>query len=104
MHLPVFILFQVLHAINVPQKCDLNVIFSFHRSGNGKDERKRPVSAAESTSSQESEFLGGRRMEILLDGLYHEKKAGGFFMKYLENLGNQVTSLMFSMFYNTWCI
>ncbi|KAJ8032832.1 Regulator of G-protein signaling 22 [Holothuria leucospilota] len=60
------------------------------RSANGHDERKRPVSAAESTSSQESEFLGGRRMESLLDGLYHEKKAGGFFMKYLENLGNQI--------------
>lgn len=30
-------------------------------------------------------------MESLLDGLYHEKKAGGFFMKYLEKLGNEVT-------------
>lgn len=30
-------------------------------------------------------------MESLLDGLYHEKKAGGFFMKYLEKIGNEVT-------------
>ncbi|XP_071836453.1 regulator of G-protein signaling 22-like isoform X2 [Apostichopus japonicus] len=55
-----------------------------------KSDKKRPSSAAESTTSQESEFLGGRRMESLLDGLYHEKKAGGFFMKYLEKIGNEV--------------
>ncbi|XP_022090639.1 regulator of G-protein signaling 22-like [Acanthaster planci] len=52
---------------------------------------KRPSSASSTSSSvatEESEFLGGNRMESLLEGLYHEKKAGGFFMAYLEKLDN----------------
>ena len=31
-------------------------------------------------------------MESLLEGLFHEKKAGGFFMAYLEKLENQVST------------
>ncbi|XP_033123615.1 regulator of G-protein signaling 22-like [Anneissia japonica] len=50
----------------------------------------RPSSAVSSKASEESDFLGGRRMEDLLDGLMFEKKAGGFFMTYLEQLGNKV--------------
>ncbi|XP_071807529.1 regulator of G-protein signaling 22-like isoform X2 [Asterias amurensis] len=54
--------------------------------------KKRPSSATSTVSSigsEESEFFGGRRMESLLEGLFHEKKAGGFFMAYLEKLENQ---------------
>ncbi|XP_038056134.1 regulator of G-protein signaling 22-like [Patiria miniata] len=62
-----------------------------HGRPNTPHKPKRPTSASSTSSSiasEESEFFGGNRMESLLEGLYHEKKAGGFFMAYLEKLDN----------------
>ncbi|XP_077991279.1 regulator of G-protein signaling 22-like [Glandiceps talaboti] len=56
---------------------------SYHSSRSSKE-----GSLHSSTSS--SLFLGSSRMESLLQGLYNEKKAGGFFMKFLEKTGNSV--------------
>ena len=43
-------------------------------------------------SSNDSEFVGGRRMEGLLQALYNEKKSGGFFKKHLDQTDNPVAS------------
>ncbi|XP_070556314.1 regulator of G-protein signaling 22-like isoform X2 [Ptychodera flava] len=42
------------------------------------------------SSSSSSIFLGGSRMESLLQGLFNEKKAGGFFMNFLEKNGKTI--------------
>ena len=70
--------------------------FYFFLSFNSGKSRSRPSSAGSTASTLmtvESELFGGRRMESLMQGLYHEKKAGGFFMGYLEKLGNMVCIL-----------
>lgn len=41
--------------------------------------------------SELSEFVGGRRMEGLLQALANERKAGGVMMRYLKQAGNQVS-------------
>ncbi|XP_071965530.1 regulator of G-protein signaling 22-like [Antedon mediterranea] len=48
------------------------------------------TSDVSSRASDESEFFGGRRIENLLQGLMFEKKSGGFFMTYLQQLGDKV--------------
>ncbi|XP_053393937.1 regulator of G-protein signaling 22-like isoform X3 [Mercenaria mercenaria] len=60
--------------------------------------RSRPSSAAssiasirsEDLSSEVSEFLGGNRMEHLLQALHHENDSGSFFRKYVERSGSKI--------------
>ena len=64
----------------------------------------RPGSAASSIGSVSSlrsedesdisEFLGGRRMEALLQALHYEPDSGGFFRRYIEKSANQVGFLL----------
>ncbi|XP_056017621.1 regulator of G-protein signaling 22-like isoform X5 [Ostrea edulis] len=58
------------------------------------DVRSRPSSAGsdrESVSSSiSSVFPGGKRMDALLNALYHERQAGGFFQKYIERSSNKM--------------
>ncbi|KAL4236453.1 GTPase activator [Mactra antiquata] len=61
-------------------------------------ERSRPGSAAssihsvrsEDIGSDVSEFLGGRRMEHLLQALHNENNSGGFFRRYVEKSGSKM--------------
>ncbi|KAK3091838.1 hypothetical protein FSP39_023074, partial [Pinctada imbricata] len=54
----------------------------------------RPSTAGSSrsdvASSAKSEFVGGRRMEALLNALHHERESGGFFQKFVERSGNKL--------------
>ena len=53
----------------------------------------RPPSVTSDKSeaeSQLSDFLGGRRMEGLLQALASEKKSGGFIRRFLNTTDNQV--------------
>lgn len=45
---------------------------------------------SEAEESETSEFLGGRRMESLLQALHFEPDSGGFFRRYIEKSENQV--------------
>ena len=55
-------------------------------------DKTRPSSARSDNSdvSNASEFLGGKRMEHLLQALNNERTAGGFFQKYIERSHNKV--------------
>lgn len=57
--------------------------------------RQRPHTAgynrSDSKSSDESDFVGGNRMEALLQALHHEREAGGFFNKFINRSANKVS-------------
>ncbi|KAK6179499.1 hypothetical protein SNE40_011844 [Patella caerulea] len=55
----------------------------------------RETTRRESKVSIESEFLGGQRMEALLQALENEKSAGGFFRKYIERSENKLWKCCF---------
>jgi hypothetical protein len=40
--------------------------------------------------SDESDFVGGHRMEALLQALHHEREAGGFFKKFINRSASKV--------------
>ena len=56
--------------------------------------RQRPYTAgsvrSESMCSDESDFVGGHRMEALLQALHHEREAGGFFKKFINRSASKV--------------
>ncbi|XP_070194884.1 regulator of G-protein signaling 22-like isoform X2 [Littorina saxatilis] len=61
-----------------------------------EDKRSRPrtapsqrVSSAASGRSSSSQFEGGRRLEALLQALYHEKDSGHFFRAFLRKSNNK---------------
>ena len=45
---------------------------------------------SEDLSSEASLFLGGSRMEHLLQALHHENDSGSFFKKYVDRSGSKV--------------
>ena len=45
---------------------------------------------SEDDESEVSEFMGGRRMEALLQALHYEPDSGGFFRRYIEKSADQV--------------
>ncbi|XP_076441403.1 regulator of G-protein signaling 22-like isoform X3 [Babylonia areolata] len=59
------------------------------------DKRSRPVTApservgSAGSGGEVSQFEGGRRMEALLQALYHEKDSGHFFRSYLKKSNNK---------------
>lgn len=57
-----------------------------------RQSRQRPLTAGSvrSKQSDESDFIGGHRMEALLQALHHEREAGGFFKKFINRSGNKV--------------
>ena len=67
-----------------------------HSSVSGSDVIRPSTSRRSSTAtaeSVESEYVGGRRMEGLLQALANEKKSGGILRKYLQHVGNQVSKV-----------
>ena len=59
------------------------------------DKQSRPLTAPShrapsEAGSSSSQFEGGRRMEALLQALYHEKDSGHFFRAFLKKSNNKV--------------
>jgi len=49
------------------------------------------VPRSDDVGSEMSDFLGGYRMEHLLQALHHESEAGSFFRRFVEKSGNKVS-------------
>ncbi|XP_041356675.1 regulator of G-protein signaling 22-like isoform X3 [Gigantopelta aegis] len=56
----------------------------------GKSSRRHSSASGYSIESKSSEFLGGERMEALLQSLHHEKDSGSFFKRFIERADNKL--------------